>query len=120
MEEPILDLIPIALKNVIWRKIVWHTDPDDAPLGPYRSAEVYCCEESNGYSVWYVRKLARNDTRGLADVVNADYLLDFFGPSARDAAIERAVLLATSGEDIETILVNLDTIALESARGELH
>jgi len=36
---------------------------------------VYCCEASNGYSVWYVRRLSKDDHRGLAGTENTDYLL---------------------------------------------
>ena len=24
-------------KNHLWRKVVWHTDPEEHPLGPYHS-----------------------------------------------------------------------------------
>jgi hypothetical protein len=103
--------IPESKKSHLWRKIVWHTDPDEHPLGPYHHAEVYCCEEANGYAVWYVRKLARDDTRGIAGMENADYLIAYFPKTGRDNAIERAVLLANSSTAPETIIQNLDRAA---------
>jgi hypothetical protein len=103
--------IPETKKNHLWRKIVWHTDPDEHPLGPYHHAEVYCCEEANGYAVWYVRKLAKDDVRGVRGTENADYLLGYFGKNGRDDAIERAVLLANSADSADAILENLDRAA---------
>lgn len=98
-------------KNHLWRKIVWQTNPDDAPLGPFHHAEVYCCEESNGFAVWYVRRLAKDDRRGMKGVESADYLLDYFPKTQRDEAIERAVLVANSSNDIDQLIGALDTLA---------
>ncbi len=98
-------------KNHLWRKIVWQTDPDESPLGPFHHAEVCCCEESNGYAVWYVRRLARDDRRGTAGVESGDYLLDFFPPSRRDDALERAVLVANSAADVDQLIAALDKLA---------
>jgi hypothetical protein len=103
--------IPESKKNHLWRKTVWHTDFDEHPLGPYHSVEVYCCEEANGYAVWYVRRLARDDTRGVKGVENADYLLNYFSRNARDAAIERAVLIAHSAPSPDKVIEALDTLA---------
>ena len=98
-------------KNHLWRKIVWQTDPDESPLGPFHHAEVYCCEESNGYAVWYVRRLARDDRRGAASVESGDYLLDFFPKTGRDDALERAVLVANSGSGADEVIAALDKLA---------
>jgi hypothetical protein len=106
-----MNLIPETKKNHIWRKVVWHTDPDDHPLGPHHSAEVYCCEETNGYAVWYVRRLAKEDRQGNADVENADYLLSYFAKNKRDEAIEQAVLIANSHASADDILIALDHLA---------
>ena len=106
-----MNLIPETKKNHLWNKVIWHTDPDLAPLGPFHSLEVYCCEESNGYSIWYVRRLPKDDRRGLPEVENGDYLLGFFGKTARNDAIERAVLIANDGGTIEDIIVALDRLA---------
>jgi hypothetical protein len=103
--------IPESKKNHLWRKVIWHTDPDEHPLGPYHSAEVYCCEESNGYAVWYVRKLSKDGGRGLAGVENADYLLDFYSKNGRDDAIERAVLISNSDASVDKVIENLDKLA---------
>lgn len=103
--------IPETKKNHLWRKVVWHTDPDEHPLGPYHHAEVYCCEEANGYAVWYVRKLGKDDVRGIPGTENADYLLGYFPRTARDEAIERAVLLANSATQADAIIENLDRAA---------
>lgn len=103
--------IPESKKNDLWRKVIWHTDPDEHPLGPYHSVEVYCCEESNGYSVWYVRKLSKDDTRGQQGVENADYLLNFFPKSRRNDAIERAVLIAHSDASADKVIEQLDALA---------
>lgn len=103
--------IPESKKNHLWRKTVWHTDPDDFPLGRNHSVEVYCCEESNGYAVWYARRLAKDDTRGVAGVDNGDYLLGFFSRASRDAAIERAVLIANSDASADKVIAALDTLA---------
>ena len=101
--------IPESKKNHLWHKVVWHTDPDQYPLGPTHSIEVYCCEESNGYAIWYVRRLAKDDGRGRQGVENGDYLLAYFSKHARDLAIERAVLIANAPAD--TIIEALDGLA---------
>lgn len=98
-------------KNHLWRKVIWHTDPDEHPLGPFHSAEVYCCEESNGYAVWYVRKLSKDGSLGLPGTENADYLLNFYSKTSRDLAIERAVLISNSSESAENIIEHLDKLA---------
>lgn len=108
--------IPESKKSHLWRKVIWHTDPDQYPLGPFHSAEVYCCEESNGYSVWYVRKLARDDVRSASGVDNGDYLLNFYPTSRRDDAVERAVLLANSDPSTDKVIESLDLLAAESRR----
>ena len=107
-----MDTIAESKKNHLWRKVVWHTDPEEYPLGPYHSAEVYCCEESNGYSVWYVRKLSKDDKRGVPGVENADYLLGFFNKNGRDEAIERAVLIAHSAQSADQVIEALDKLAI--------
>lgn len=109
--KSIIDSISESKKNHLWRKVIWHTDPEVSPLGPHHSAEIYCCEESNGYAVWYVRKLSRDDGLGADDVENGDYLLNYFSKSGRDAAIERAVLIANSNPDVEKIILALDALA---------
>jgi len=98
-------------KNHLWRKIVWQTNPDDAPLGPFHHAEVYCCEESNGFAVWYVRRLAKDDRRGASGVESADYLLEYFPKTQRDAAIECAVLVANISKDVGQLIAELDKLA---------
>lgn len=108
--------IPESKKSHLWRKVVWHTDPDEYPLGPNHSAEVYCCEESNGYAVWYVRKLAKDDTRGKHGVENADYLLHYFPRTGRDDAIERAVLISNSDPSVNKVIENLDALAAAAQR----
>jgi hypothetical protein len=108
--------IPESKKNHVWRKVVWHTDPDEHPLGPHHSAEVYCCEETNGYAVWYVRRLAKEDKLGSADVENADYLLAYFGKNKRDEAIEHAVLVANSHPTTNETLVSLDHLAKKAQK----
>ncbi|MGZ3253077.1 MAG: hypothetical protein ACXU7D_02095 [Burkholderiaceae bacterium] len=111
-------MIPIAesKKNHQWRKTVWQTDPDQYPLGPTHSVEIYCCEESNGFAIWYVRRLGKDDNRGVKGVENADYLLKFYPKSGRDAAIERAVLLANSDASADKIIENLDTLAVAAQK----
>ncbi len=106
-----MNVITESKKNHLWRKTVWHTDPDQHPLGPHHFVEVYCCEESNCYAVWYVRRLAKDDVRGIKGTANADYLLAFYAKSQRDAAIERAVLIANSDPSADRIIESLDTIA---------
>jgi len=103
--------IPESKKSHLWRKVVWHTDPDEHPLGPFHAAEVYCCEESNGYAVWYVRRLAKDDTRGARDIENADYLLNYYSKTSRDEAIERAVLIANSDPSADKVIQALDALA---------
>lgn len=110
------EMVPESKSQHVWRKIVWHTDPDKAPLGPYHSAEIYCCEEANAYSVWYVRKLSRGDPNGTASLENGDYLLAIFAKRRRDAAIEKAVLLANSGDTPEQTVVRLDELARQSQK----
>ncbi len=103
--------IPESKKNHVWRKVVWHTDADEHPLGPHHSVEVYCCEETNGYAVWYVRKLAKDDKLGDSSLENADYLLSFFAKNRRDDAIEHAVLAANSHPSVHDTLIALDKLA---------
>jgi hypothetical protein len=108
--------IPESKKSHLWRKVVWHTDPEEHPLGPYHSVEVYCCEESNGYSVWYVRRLAKDDHRGVVGTENTDYLLNYFSKNARDAAIERAVLIANSSPSADKVIEALDKLAASAQK----
>jgi hypothetical protein len=103
--------IPESKKSHLWRKLIWHTDPDEHPLGPNHSVEVYCCEESNGYAVWYVRRLGKDDPRGVEGTENADYLLNFFSKNARDEAIERAVLISNSDASTDRVIEALDRLA---------
>ncbi|NEX60286.1 hypothetical protein [Noviherbaspirillum galbum] len=103
-------------KNHLWRKIVWQTDPEEHPLGPWHVAEVYCCEESNGYAVWYVRKLSRDDAMGIPGTDNADYLLNYYGRNGRDEAIERAVLVANADADPARTIEALDRLAQSAQR----
>ena len=107
---------PESKKNHLWRKVIWHTDPDEHPLGPYHSVEVYCCEESNGYAVWYVRRLAKDGGKGVKGVENADYLLNYFSKNGRDAAIERAVLIANGDPSPERVIEALDQLAMAAQR----
>jgi hypothetical protein len=106
-----MDLIPESKKNHLWRKTVWLTDPDEYPLGPHHSVEVYCSEESNGYAVWYVRRLAKDDRRGISSIENGDYLLAYYAKTRRDDAIERAVLIANGDAAADKIIEQLDKLA---------
>lgn len=106
-----MNLIPESKKSHLWNKVVWHTDPEKSPLGPMHSIEVYCCEEANGYSVWYVRRLSKDDARGRKGLENGDYLLNYFSRHARNAAIERAVLIANSDASPDKIIESLDNLA---------
>ena len=107
-----MDLIPESKKNNLWRKTIWHTNPDEHPLmAAANFVEVYCCEESNGYSVWYVRRLAKDDYRGLKGVENADYLLAFYPKNKRNNAIERAVLISHSDASVDKVIEALDGLA---------
>jgi hypothetical protein len=103
--------VPETKKNHVWRKAIWHTDFDLRPLGPHHYAEIYCCEETNGYTVWYVRRLSKEDRLGNPDAENGDYLLSYFSKDRRDDAIEHAVLLATGGADANAIIGVLDAKA---------
>jgi hypothetical protein len=106
-----MEIVAESKKNHVWRKMIWHTDPDEHPLGPHHSAEVYCCEEVNGYAVWYVRRLAREDNVGNPDVDNADYLLVYFAKHKRDEAIEYAVLVSNSHQSADETLKALDELS---------
>src|SRR5262245_13844860 len=110
-QETTMQSIPESKKNHLWRKTIWHTDPEEHPLGPFHSVEVYCCEEVNGYTVWYVRRLSASDARGAKTVENGDYLLNFYSKTARDAAIERAVLIANSDPAADKVIGALDALA---------
>jgi hypothetical protein len=44
-------------------------------------------------------------------VESGDYLLDFFSKTARDDAIERAVLVANSGATPDEVIASLDKLA---------
>lgn len=106
---------PESKKNHLWRRIVWHTDPELHPLGPHHSAEVYCCEEANGYSVWYVRRLPHAERRtvdgGSGGADNGDYLLAYYGRDRRDDAITRAVQIATGAASPQLQIAALDELA---------
>ena len=102
------DLIAESKKNHEWRKTVWHTDPDDHPLMAAHSAEIYCCEEINGYAVWYVRKLGKTGPAGMSGIENGDYLLRFFSKVRRDEAIEWAVLISNSAPTVAEVITGLD------------
>jgi hypothetical protein len=106
-----MDLIPESKKNHLWRKTIWHTDPEEHPLGPHHSVEVYCSEESNGYAVWYVRRLAKDDIRSATRIDNGDYLLAYYGKNRRDAAIEHAVLVSNSDPSPDQVIEQLDGLA---------
>jgi hypothetical protein len=106
-----MDHIPESKKNHLWRKTVWHTDPEEFPLGPHHSVEVYCCEESNGYAVWYARRLSKDDGRNSSGTENGDYLLGYYSKIGRNDAIERAVLIANSDASADNIIASLDALA---------
>ena len=72
---------------------------------------MYCSEESNGYAIWYVRRLGKDDRRGLSHTENGDYLIAYYSRTARDEAIERAVLIANSDPLVERVIEKLDTLA---------
>lgn len=110
-----MDFIQESKKHHLWRKTIWHTSPDEHPLGPHHSVEIYCCEESNGYAIWYARRLAKDDQRGVKGTENADYLLGYYSKNSRDEAIERSVMLANSGASMEQTIETLDKLA---ARGQ--
>jgi len=111
-----MEHIPESKKNHLWRKTIWHTDPEEFPLGPHHAVEVYCCEESNGYAVWYARRLAKDDERNGSGTENGDYLLNFYGKNGRDEAIERAVLVATSDASADKVIAALDALAKNAQR----
>ena len=107
-------LLAEAKRNHLWRHIVWQTDPELHPLGPRHCAEVYCCEESNGHAVWYVRKLPHADGPAAGSnlqVGNGDYLLAFFGRHQRDEAILHAVTAATGAASAGAQIGALDALA---------
>jgi hypothetical protein len=106
-----MHLVPETKKNHVWRKTIWHTDQDLRPLGPHHFADIYCCEETNGYTIWYVRRLSKEDNLGRIDVENADYLLSYFSKDNRDVAIERAVLISNSHTSADATLKALDELA---------
>lgn len=111
-----MDHIPESKKNHLWRKTVWHTDPEEFPLGPHHSVEIYCCEESNGYSIWYARRLAKDDNRNSSGMGNGDYLLNYYGKNDRDEAIERAVLIANSDTATDKVIATLDALAKDAQK----
>lgn len=111
-----MNQIPESKKNHLWRKTIWHTDPEAFPLGPHHSAEIYCCEESNGYAVWYARRLARDDRRNTGQAENGDYLLRYFAADRRDEAIEFAVLHANSDASPDQVIAALDALARQTQR----
>lgn len=110
-------------KNHLWCRTVWQTDPELHPLGPHHSVAVYCCEESNGFAVWYVRKLPhiaqliKNGVKSGAEnsldnaVENGDYLLAYFGPHRRDDAITHAVMASTGSASSALQIAALDELA---------
>ncbi len=105
-----MEFVAESKKNHVWRKVFWHTNPDEHPLSAAHSVEVYCCEEANGYAVWYTRKLKRNDGRGLPSIENGDYLMRYFSRLRRDEAIEWAVLIANNPAGVDAVIVGLDEL----------
>lgn len=102
------NLIAESKKKHLWRKTIWHTDPDERPLMAAHSVEVYCCEEVNGYAVWYVRRLGKTGPSGVAGIDNGDYLLRFFSTMRRDEAIEWAVLISNCATEVSEVVMSLD------------
>jgi len=105
------EAIPEGKKNHLWRCTIWHTDPELHPLGPHHNVEVYCCEESNGFAVWYVRKLPHAGQHSTTGIENGDYLLAYFGRHRRDDAITHAVLASTGSASPELQIAALDELA---------
>ncbi|MES2830984.1 MAG: hypothetical protein V4695_03220 [Pseudomonadota bacterium] len=103
-----LETIPEGKKNHLWRCTIWQTDPELHPLGPHHSVSVYCCEEANGYAVWYVRRLPHANQNTVPGVENGDYLLSYFGRNRRDDAITFAVHASTSSASSELQIAALD------------
>ncbi len=108
--------LPEAKRSHLWRHTIWHTDPEQHPLGPHHSVEVYCCEEANGYAVWYVRKLPHADARGAQGLENGDYLLHYFGRDRRDDAITRAVLVSHGAASAAEQIAALDALARSAGK----
>ncbi|GGI18239.1 hypothetical protein [Oxalicibacterium faecigallinarum] len=111
-----MNQIPESKKNHLWRKTIWYTDPEAFPLGPHHSVEVYCCEESNGYAIWYARRLAKDDKRNSSQTENGDYLLSYYGKTKRDDAIEFAVLTANSDASVDEVIARLDALAKDAQK----
>lgn len=110
------DLLPEVMRQNIWRMTIWQTDPELHPLGPRHSVEVYCCEEANGFAVWYVRRLPHAEQRDLHGVENGDYLLSYFSRDRRDDAITRAVLISHGATTPELQIAALDRLALQAQK----
>jgi len=110
------DAAPEGKKNHLWRHTIWHTDPELHPLGPHHNVEIYCCEESNGFAVWYVRKLPHAGSHTATGVENGDYLLAYFGRGSRDEAITHAVLSSTGCTSSELQIEALDQQARHSRK----
>lgn len=102
------ETLPDGKKNHLWRSTIWQTDPELHPLGPHHSVELYCCEEANGFAVWYVRKLPHTGPHAASGLENGDYLLAYFGRNRRDDAITHAVLASTGQASPEMQIAALD------------
>lgn len=99
--------------RTVWSKFLSY-ERTDAIFGETWYAGVFCVREVSGYAVWYRRWLKDDNDEAVA--ANGDYLLRFYSPTARDEAIEFAVLATTNHRDDEPDLLRILDIAATKAQ----
>jgi hypothetical protein len=75
---------------------------------------IFCVRETSGYGIWYVRNLSEDDNS--VEERNGKWLLNFFGPTAWNDAIEFAVATAGAEEDYRMAVRRLDQLAARAIR----
>lgn len=94
--------------RTVWRKYLRYEEEGQSFIPETKFAGVFCVREVSGYAVWYRRYLNEASPNGLPD---GDYLLRFFAPESRHAAIEFAVLASRPESSAEDAIAALDADA---------
>lgn len=107
--------------RTVWKKFLKYVPPaDNSFFSDATSAGIYCIREVSGYAVWYRRWLEKRSDEAPPPEVTLDgnYLLKFFELSARDEAIEFAVLSAMPGHGADAAVAELDELAKSALKVE--
>lgn len=98
-------------ERTVWRKYLRYEEEGQSFMPETKFAGIFCVREVSGYAVWYRRYLYDNTQNGIPD---GDYLLRFFAPESRHAAIEFAVLASKPSLSAENAIEALDKEAVSA------